>query len=114
MGRQKGQGQGGGMVALAKQARKAQREIKRIQKDLTRETLEVTADDGTITVVVTGDQRIKSITIQSNVVDPNNVTLLQDRITKAVNQALEQSKVMAAERLQAATGGLDMSSLGLE
>jgi DNA-binding YbaB/EbfC family protein len=106
-----GRGQGPGMMDLLRRAQQAQRQMAKIQKELAKETLEVTAGGGAITVVVTGDQRIKSIAIRPEVVDPKDVKKLQDLIVAAVNQAIEHSQAVAAERLKEVTGDLNIPGL---
>jgi nucleoid-associated protein EbfC len=71
----------------------------------------VTAAGGVITVEISGQQRIKSITIDPDVIDPDDVEMLQDMLVAAVNAAIEQSQAMAAERMEGLTGGLDVNSL---
>ena len=53
-----------------------------------------------------------AIAIDPEVVDPEDVGMLQDLITAAVNEAIEQSQGLAAQQMGALTGGLDLGSLG--
>ena len=99
---------GGNMLA---QLQKLQEEMVRTQESLADETLEVSAGGGAITIVVTGQQRIKSITLSKDVVDPNDVEMLQDLIVAAVNEAIKRSQAHAAEKLQGLTGGLGLPPL---
>ena len=99
---------GGGMLG---QIQKLQQEMIKTQAQLAEETLEVTAGGGAITIVVTGQQRVKSITLQPEVVDPNDIEMLQDLLVAAVNEAIERSQAHAAERLQGLTGGLGIPGL---
>jgi DNA-binding YbaB/EbfC family protein len=62
-------------------------------------------------VEITGHQRIQSITIDPEVVDPEDVEMLQDLIVAAVNEAIEKSQSLAAERLGGLTGGLGLPNL---
>ena len=94
---------GGGMLG---QIQKLQQEMLKAQEQLADETLEVSAGGGAITLVVTGQQRVKSITLQPEVVDPNDIEMLQDLLVAAVNEAIERSQAYAAEKLQGLTGGL--------
>ncbi len=103
---------GGGLMDMAQKIQELQAEMARIQDELAETTLEVTAGGGAVTVVITGQQEIRSITIAPEVIDPEDVEMLQDLIVAAVNQALEQSRAMAAEKIQAVTGGLDLGGLG--
>ncbi len=94
---------GGGMLG---QLQKLQQDMVKAQEQLADETLEVTAGGGAITLVVTGHQRLKSIKLQPEVVDPNDLEMLQDLLVAAVNEAIERSQAYAAEKLQGLTGGL--------
>jgi DNA-binding YbaB/EbfC family protein len=99
---------GGGMLG---QIQKLQQEMVKAQEALADETLEVTAGGGAITIVVTGQQRIKSIKLQPEVVDPNDLEMLQDLLVAAVNEAIERSQAHAAQKLQGLTGGLGLPGL---
>jgi DNA-binding YbaB/EbfC family protein len=94
---------GGGMLG---QIQKLQQDMLKAQEALADETLEVTAGGGAITIVVTGQQRVKSIKLQPEVVDPTDLDMLQDLLVAAVNEAIERSQAYAAEKLQGLTGGL--------
>jgi DNA-binding YbaB/EbfC family protein len=94
---------GGGMLG---QIQKLQADMIKAQEALADETLEVTAGGGAITIVVTGQQRVRSITLQPEVVDPADVEMLQDLLVAAVNEAIERSQTYAAQKLQGLTGGL--------
>jgi len=81
------------------------------QEALADESVTVTAGGGAITVVITGHQRLESIEIQPELVDPEEIDLLQDLLVAAVNAAVEQSQTMAAQRMEGLTGGLDINDL---
>ncbi len=92
-----------------KQFQKMQEDMAKAQEALGEETLEIQAGGGAITVVITGHQRVKSVTIKPELLDtsdPDWVTDLQDLLVVAMNQAVEQSQQRAAERMEAITGGL--------
>jgi DNA-binding YbaB/EbfC family protein len=101
-------GMKGGMV---QQLQQLQQEMLDTQEALGDEVMEVTAGGGAITVAVTGHQRIQSITIDPEVVDPEEIDMLQDLIVAAVNEAIEKSQNLAAERLGGLTGGLGLPGL---
>lgn len=94
----------GGQIDMMRQVQKLQEEMLKAQEALGEETITVTAGGGAVTVVMTGHQRIQSISIAPEVVDPNDVGMLEDLITAAVNEALERSQQLAVERLGALTG----------
>jgi len=93
------------------QIQKLQEELVKAQEALAEETVTVTAGGGVITVVMTGHQRLQSVTIDPDVVDPDDVEMLQDLIVAAVNEAIERSQALAAERLSGLTGGLGLPGL---
>ena len=64
---------------------------------------------GALTIVITGHQRVQSITINPDVVDTDDEDWaedLQDLLVAGINQAIEQSQTMAAERMENITGGM--------
>ncbi len=103
-----GGGGGGNMMA---QLQRLQEEMARAQEQLANETVEVSAGGGMVKAVMTGQQKLVSITIAPEAVDPDDVEMLQDMIVAAVNEALERSQALAAERMGALTGGLNLPGL---
>ncbi|MFQ3534244.1 MAG: YbaB/EbfC family nucleoid-associated protein [Aggregatilineales bacterium] len=111
-----GPGMGSNPNAMLKQLQKMQEDMVKAQEALAEETLEVQAAGGAITVVISGHQRVKAITIKPELLDtsdPEWVNDLQDLLVVAVNQAIEQSQQRAAERMEAVSGGLGGSLGGL-
>lgn len=106
----------GGQMGMMRQLQKMQEEMAAAQEALAHETTEVSVGGGAVTVVITGHQRVQSITINPDAVDTSDsewVSDLQDMLVIAVNQAVEQSQTMAAQRMEAITGGLgDIPGLG--
>ena len=96
---------------MLQQLQKLQEEMVQTQEALGDETVTVTAGGGAITIVISGHQKIQSITIESEVVDPDDVEMLQDLVTAAVNEAIDKSQQLAADRLGALTGGLNIPGL---
>ncbi|MBC7099458.1 MAG: YbaB/EbfC family nucleoid-associated protein [Anaerolineae bacterium] len=96
---------------MAQQIQKLQEEMLKAQEALGEETVEVSVGGGAVKVVMTGHQRMQSITIDPDVVDPEDVEMLQDLILAAVNEGLDRAQALAAERLGALTGGLDLGGL---
>ncbi len=96
---------GGDMMA---QLQALQEEMARQQAALAEETVEVSVGGGMVKVVATGQQDIVSISIQPEVVDPDDVEMLEDLVLSAVNEALEQSRKLAEERMGSLTAGLGL------
>lgn len=105
----------GGLGAPSDMLRRLQSlqdDLMKAQEEITAMTITATAGGGAVTAVISGDRRLKSLQIQPDVVDPNDVEMLQDLIVAAINQGLEQVEKAAAERMSAVTGGLGLN-LGL-
>ena len=88
---------------------KMQQDMAEAQQALETETVEVTVGGGAIRVVITGHQRVQEVEINPDVIDLEDeewINDLQDLLVAAVNQAIEQSQAMAAERMEQITGGL--------
>jgi DNA-binding YbaB/EbfC family protein len=96
---------------MLQQLQKLQEEMVKTQEALGDETVTVTAGGGAITVVISGHQEIQSITIEPEVVDPDDVEMLQDLVMAAVNEAIDKSQQLATDRLGALTGGLSIPGL---
>ena len=94
------------MLGSVKQIQQMQQRLLKVQEDLKNETVEATAGGGVIKVVITGDQRVKSITVDPEAVDPSDVSLLEDLMVAAINEAIEKSQELAAKRMGAITGSL--------
>ena len=101
-----------GFGNLAKMAQQMQAEMARVQSELEAMTMEGTAGGGAVTAVVSGKQELISITIDPSVVDAEDVEMLQDLVTAAVNEALRASREEAERRISAVTGGMRIPGLG--
>ena len=108
MPRGMGGAMGGGMGNLLNQMQKLQEDMEKTQAELEDEELTVTAGGGIVTLVITGQRKVKSLKIDPEVVDPDDVEMLQDVIVAAVNDALEQVEKLHEERMGGLTGGLDL------
>ena len=92
---------------MNKMLQKMQQDMVAAQQALETETVEVTKNG--ITIVITGHQRVQSVTIDAKAIDTSDEewqTDLQDLLVIAINEAIEQSQTMAAQRMESITGGL--------
>jgi DNA-binding YbaB/EbfC family protein len=101
-----------GLGNLARMAQQMQAEMARIETELAGMRIEGTAGGGAVKATVTGKQELVSVTIDPDVVDPNDVEMLQDLVTAAVNDALRASQETAREKMAAVTGGMRIPGLG--
>ena len=100
---------GGGGNPLAK----AQEMLAKAQEEVANTSVEGTAGGGAVRIQMSGDQKISGITIQPDVVDPEDVEMLQDLIMAAIGDASERANEVQAKSFGSITGGLDLSALGL-
>lgn len=103
----------GGQKQMMQQLQRLQEEMLKAQEALGEETVEVTVGGGVVKVVMTGHQKLQSVEIDPDVLDPDDVEMLQDLIVAAVNEAVDKSQQMAADRMSAFTGGLNIPGLGI-
>ena len=97
--------------ALLRQARELQAKMVKAQEELSNATVEATAGGGAVTVVMNGQQKVLSIKIAREAVDPADISLLEDLILAAMNDALQKSQELAQKSFGALTGGLDIPGL---
>lgn len=95
-----------GKGGLLQQLQSLQEGMLEAQDEVAAMVVNATAGGGAVTAVVTGERRVKSLTIAPEVVDPEDVEMLQDLIVAAVNEGLEQVDRALAERVSAFTSGL--------
>jgi DNA-binding YbaB/EbfC family protein len=100
------------MQQMMQQVQKMQHDMEIAQEELKNETVEASAGGGMVTVKVSGDLEVKSIAIDPEAVDPQDVEMLCDMVLAAVNEALRAAQELAATKMGGATGGLDLGSLG--
>ena len=96
---------------MLKQAQDMQRRLAAVQEELAEARTEGTAGGGVVKALVVGGNRVESIEISQEVVDPEDVEMLQDLIAAAVNDALENASKQAAEKMSAITGGMNIPGL---
>ena len=87
-----GMGGFGGMNInnLMKEAKKMQADLEKSQTELAAKEFEASAGGGAVTAKVNGQKEILSLTLQKDVVDPDDVEMLQDLIVTCLNQAFKQ------------------------
>ncbi len=105
---------GGGMPnmqQLMKQAQKMQKQMEEAQAALETKELTATAGGGMVEVVITGKKEIKSIKINPDVVDPDDVETLEDLVLVAVNEAVRQADELSQKEMGKLTGGLPTGGL---
>ncbi len=100
-----------GMQDMLRQAQAFSEQFTRMREELARRTVEASSGGGMVKARADGRGRILAVEIERQVVDPDEVEMLQDLVTAAVNQALGAAKEMAAEATRSLTGGLPIPGL---
>jgi hypothetical protein len=90
-----------------------QEQLQKAQEDIENRVAEGTSGGGAVKVEITGGYKIKSLKIEPDVIDPDDVGMLEDLVTAAVNEALLQVQAFHSDQLSGLTGGLDLGALGL-
>ena len=113
MARQNFGGFGGGanMQQLMRQAQKMQQQMQEAQEQLDAAEYEASSGGGMVSVKVSGKRELSSITIDPQVVDPEDVEMLQDLILAAVNEALHQVDTVTEAEMNKVTGGLKIPGM---
>ena len=83
--------------------------LQKVQEELETLTVEGSAGGGVVKVLMTGKQTVESVQIAPEAVE--DVEMLQDLVTAAVNDALNKSQEMATQKLSAITGGMNIPGL---
>ncbi|MDE2481068.1 MAG: YbaB/EbfC family nucleoid-associated protein [bacterium] len=96
---------------LMAQVKKMQTEMVKAQEELANTIVQGTAASGIVTVEMTCDQRMKSIKIGKDAVDPEDIETLEDLVTVAVNDALTKASEKAQSRMGGLTGGMRIPGL---
>lgn len=81
---------GGNMQALMRQAQKMQEDMKRIREELDNTEYTSSVGGGMVEVCMLGNKTVKSVKIKQEVVDPDDVEMLEDLITSAVNDCVNK------------------------
>jgi len=93
------------------QAQKLQEKLAKTQQELGNITLEASSGGGAVKVTINGQQKIQSVKISPEVINPDDIELLEDLVLAAVSEAIAKSQELAAERLGGLTGGLKIPGL---
>lgn len=95
------------------QVKALQEKMTRMQEELALKKVEASSGGGMVTVEVNGKQEVLSITIDRQVVDPEDIEMLQDLIVAAVNDGLRRAQEMAASEMGKLAGGLNIPGLNI-
>ena len=94
-----------------KMIQQMQQRLMKAQEELGNETVEGTAGGGAVTVTMNGHLKALAVKIEPSAVDPDDVELLEEMVLGAVGDAVQKAQDLAAQRMQAITGGLKIPGL---
>jgi DNA-binding YbaB/EbfC family protein len=92
---------------MMRQVQQMQKDMAKAQEELEQATVESSSGGGAVTVTMNGHQKILSITIAKEAVDPEDVEMLQDLIMSAINEAAEKAQQLSNSRM----GGFNIPGL---
>ncbi len=99
------------MKFLMKQAQAMQKKMEEVKTELAQKEIRVSSGGGMIEIVVNGQQEVKEINIEPDVIDVNEKEMLEDLILAAVNESIRQSKEVATQEMAKLTGGINIPGL---
>lgn len=94
-----------------KMIQQMQNRLAKIQQELAETIVEGTAGGGVVTVRVTGSREFEGIKIDPSAVDPDDVEMLEDLVTAAVQDAMAKAATLSEQKLGALTGGMRIPGL---
>lgn len=99
--------------AIMKQAKIMQKKMEEVQAEVAKETVEATAGGGMVKAIFNGRAELIGITIDKDVVNPDDIDMLQDLIVAAVNEGIKKAQNLLSERMSKLTGGLGINFPGM-
>ena len=102
---------GGNMQKQLQQVQAMQRQMESMQAEIEEKEITTTAGGGAVSVTANGKREIVNLTIDKEVVDPDDVEMLQDLVMAAVNDAMRQIDELSNSEMSKITGGLNIPGL---
>lgn len=107
-----GMGSMGNMNNMIRQAQKMQADMEKMQGELEQKTYSAKAGGGMVEAIVSGKKELTKLSINPEVMDPEDPGMLEDLVLLAVNEAMRLANEDAANNMSKITGGLNMGGLG--
>lgn len=96
------------MNQMMRQAQALQRKLMKAQEEIAQLEVTGSAGGGMVTVTMSGDGQLKAISINPDAVDPDDVEMLEDMVTAAVNEGLRNAKELEQEKMGGLAGGMGL------
>jgi len=97
---------------LMKQAMKAQQQAAEMQTAMSDRTVEATSGGGAVKVVASCDGSVKSIKLDPETLDPEDVEMLEDMLLTTVNKAIADGQAIQQQEMAKITSGFNMPGMG--
>ncbi len=101
----------GNINSMMKKVQKMQRDMEKAQAELAEKKYEAQAGGGVVKVVINGAKTVQEIKLAPEVVDPDDITMLEDLIVLAINDAQKKADDEANQALGQMTGGVNIPGL---
>ncbi len=99
------------MNDMLKQAQKMQQQMESIQQDVENRLVEASAGGGAVTVTMNGKKEVKSIKIDPDIIETEDIEMLEDIVMAAVNEAISKANEMMTGEMGKLTGGINLPGL---
>ncbi len=99
------------MQKLMKQAQKMQQDMARVQEELSNTEVEGVSGGGMVRVTANGNSEILSISIDPEIIDPEDAEMLEDMVLAAVKDALAAAAALSAEKMSSVAGGMSLPGM---
>lgn len=99
------------MQHLMKQAQKMQEDMEAKKEELAAKEYEIKAGGGAVSLTINGEKVVKSLDIDPEIVDPDDIETMTDILIAAFNEAVKRVEADAEEEMGKITGSLNMPGL---
>ena len=101
----------GNIQQLMQQAQRMQQQMAQKQAELAEKTVTAQSGGGMVTATVNGAHELLELSIDPDVIDPEDKEMMEDMVVAAVNQAMQQAEEMAQQELGKLAGGMNIPGL---
>ena len=101
----------GNIQQLMQQAQRMQQQMAQKQAELAEKTVTAQSGGGMVTATVNGAHELLELSIDPDVIDPEDKEMLEEMVVAAVNQAMQQAEEMAQQELGKLAGGMNIPGL---
>ncbi len=99
------------LAGLMKQAQQMQKKMEEMKEQLAQKEIKVASGGGMVELVINGQQEIKEIKIDPDIIDPEDKEMLEDLVLAAVNEGLRKAEDFAANEMKKVTGGMNIPGM---